>query len=72
MQTLYNKYKIEKTSGEPVDPEAVYFVLRIDTDKAARLALMFYADVMHYENGEELFAEQLRDLAARYNGGSNA
>ena len=40
---LYNKYKIEKTDGTPIDPEAQYFVLRIDTDVHARTALRAYA-----------------------------
>lgn len=27
---LHSKYKIEHTDGSPIDPEAIYFVLRID------------------------------------------
>jgi hypothetical protein len=37
------KYKIEKLDGSQVDPEACYFVLRLDTDPAARKAAMEYA-----------------------------
>ena len=40
---LYHKYKIVKTSGEPIEPDAQYFVLRVDTDVHARLALRTYA-----------------------------
>ncbi len=29
---FYKKYKIEKTDGSPIDPEAKYFVLRYDQD----------------------------------------
>lgn len=36
---LYRKYKIEKASGEPIDPHADYFVLRIDTDQWARKSI---------------------------------
>ena len=43
MAGLYNKYHIEKTDGAPVDPEAVYFVLRLDTDREARDAAKAYA-----------------------------
>src|SRR6187401_1233276 len=27
---LYNRYKVSKTDGTPIDPKAVYFVLRLD------------------------------------------
>lgn len=40
---LYRKYKIEKSDGTPTDPQAQYFVLRIDSDMAAREALKAYA-----------------------------
>jgi len=43
MTGLYGKYKIEKTDGSPIDPKALYFVLRLDTDKSARRALRAYA-----------------------------
>ena len=41
---LYGKYTVIKANGEPIDPDAQYFVLRIDTDKHARVALEAYAD----------------------------
>lgn len=40
----YEKYIITKANGNPVDPDAVYFVLRIDKDPAARAALRKYAE----------------------------
>lgn len=47
---LYNKYKIEKTNGEPIDEDAKFFVLRIDLNQndkkhmeACRIALRVYA-----------------------------
>jgi hypothetical protein len=43
MAHLLDKYKIEKVDGSPVDPNAMYFVLRIDTDYHARVALRAYA-----------------------------
>lgn len=29
---LHQRYVVAKASGEPIDPKAVYFVLRLDTD----------------------------------------
>ena len=40
---LFNKYIIRKADGTPIDPYAMYFVLRIDTDPVARKALWEYA-----------------------------
>ena len=40
---FYQKYIVQKASGNPVDPEARYFVLRVDEDPAARAALRTYA-----------------------------
>jgi hypothetical protein len=42
---FYKKYIISKADGSPVDPKAVYMVLRLDTDKAARAAAIEYAMV---------------------------
>jgi hypothetical protein len=49
---LHDKYRVIKTSGEPVDPDAVYFVLRLDTDRHARLAALTYARSVTGENPE--------------------
>ncbi len=38
------KYTIEKTNGDPIDPEACYLVLRLDKDLAARVAAVAYAE----------------------------
>jgi hypothetical protein len=43
MTRLFNKYKIEKKDGSPVDHDAQYFVLRLDTDVAARRAMLEYS-----------------------------
>ena len=43
MGDLYNKYIIKKSDGSDVDPNAMYFVLRLDSDAHARTALMAYA-----------------------------
>jgi hypothetical protein len=40
---LYDKYEVRKKSGEPPDPEAFYFVLRLDTDPIAREVAHIYA-----------------------------
>lgn len=43
-QGLYSKYNVSKVDGSKVDPEAIYFVLRLDTDPHARKAAEAYAD----------------------------
>jgi hypothetical protein len=40
---LYGKYTIAKADGSEIDPKAKYFVLRLDTDPAARIAARAYA-----------------------------
>lgn len=40
---VFGKYIIAKADGSPIDPEACYFVLRLDTDEAARFAALEYA-----------------------------
>jgi hypothetical protein len=47
---LYHKYIILRADGEPVDPPANYFVLRLDTDWAARQAMLTYAAAVAAEN----------------------
>ena len=63
---LYQKYRILKANGAPVDPEAVYFVLRLDRNcsdlahlEACREAVRAYAD----EIGRQSNGEHLADLA---------
>ena len=59
-QGLYDKYIITKTDGSPVDPHAQYFVLRIDTDPCARLALDHYAQYLAlYEVGSTPLADAI-------------
>ena len=41
---LYEKYVITKRDRSPIDPEAQYFVLRLDTDRCARAAAYHYAE----------------------------
>lgn len=65
MKKLYCKFNIEKTDGTPTDPLARYFVLRIDTDHAARAALLTYANEM-VKQGEIEFANQLTEWVAGY------
>ena len=57
MKHLYNKYKIEKADGSPVDPDAMYFVLRIDTDPHACVALRAYARSIRASDPD--FADEL-------------
>jgi hypothetical protein len=47
---LYAKYNITKADGTPTDSGADYFVLRLDTDFAARLALFTYATAIQEKN----------------------
>lgn len=46
------KYIIQKTNGKPVDPEAEYFVFRLDKDPYALDALYMYACSLTYVNPE--------------------
>ncbi len=61
---LYGKYIIGKANGEPVDPDADYFVLRLDTDPAARRAALAYSNDIQRENPELAF--DLLDRVSRY------
>jgi hypothetical protein len=56
---LFQKYKIEKCDGSPVDARAQYFVLRIDTDPHSRAALLAYAKSIR--SAEPLFALELQE-----------
>jgi len=47
---LYQKYKVTKTNGEPIDEDAQYFVLRMDKDPDAICALKVYAWLIRLEN----------------------
>ena len=66
-----NKYvvlrsdKMNSDGTVDMDPSAQYFVLRIDQDPAARIALRTYAKEMHNQ-GEFKFATQLEELADKY------
>lgn len=66
---LHQRYVVTKSNGEPVDPLAEYFVLRLDPhgkDKrhinACRLAVLAYANEV-----EHFLPELAADLLARYN-----
>ena len=69
MEGLYNKYIIQKADGTPIDPNADYFVLRLDTDKFAREALRFYASVIRQDN--PYLAEELIEKCNQYDKGVN-
>lgn len=45
-----NKYIIKKADGSSIDPDAWYFVLRIDSDPHARAAAMEYCRSIRKEN----------------------
>lgn len=66
---LYRRYVVSKVSGEPVDPLAEYFVLRLDPHgsdlahiNACRRAVLMYATEI-----ESTIPELAADLYARYN-----
>ena len=64
-----SKYIIFKEGGEPVSPDASYFVLRYDTDPHARKALIAYAESVAKENKEfsdEIYSE-LESTADKFN-----
>lgn len=43
MNGLHSKYIVQKVDGSPIDVNAFYFVLRLDTDICARCAMREYA-----------------------------
>ena len=49
---LYGKYEIRKTDGSAVDPKALYFTLRLDTDPYARAAIRAYIESCRREQPE--------------------
>lgn len=61
---LEPRYKIEKTNGEPINPNAKYFILRYDKDPHARVALLAYANSIALENPQ--LANQLIDDIAKF------
>lgn len=46
------KYIISKRNGKPIDPNADYFVLRLDKDPHAITALIAYAESVRADNEE--------------------
>ena len=63
---LYGKYRIEKADGSVVDPKAIYFTLRIDTDPHARAAIRAYIESCREENPDlagdlEKLLEEIED-----------
>ena len=54
-----DKYIIFKSNGKPCDPNAVYFVLRLDEDPNARVAALAYADSVEGVNPK--FAADIRE-----------
>jgi len=60
---LYDKYTVTKNEG-PTDPNAVYFVLRIDKDPHAAKALGAYASSINFV--DRAFANECRLLAFQH------
>jgi hypothetical protein len=63
---LHQRYYVEKVNGDPIDPRAEYFILRLDdfgTDPkhiaACRKAIMTYANEI--ENHLPQLAQDLKD-----------
>ncbi len=68
MSMLFDKYIVSKSRGH-TDPDAQYFVLRIDTDPAARYALNAYA--LHIFKNDPKFAAELLAWVERCESASN-
>ncbi len=62
-----DQYHITKADGSPLDPNGIYFVLRLDTDPHARVAMKRYAAAIQSEN--PMLAHDLRSLIARLENG---
>lgn len=67
---LHQKYNVTKANGTPTDPDAVYFVLRLDTDQHARVAAIEYAESLFYNSdagsAEDRLAGELVRLVQRF------
>jgi hypothetical protein len=63
MKGLYNKFLVQYFQGA-TPSGARFFVLRLDTDKHARVAALAYADSVEKEN--KALAEDLRNLIDEY------
>lgn len=61
---LYQKYVIRKADGSPINPDAQYFVLRIDTDPNARKALLRYSSLISESN--PALAQELYEWVMKY------
>jgi hypothetical protein len=66
MNGIYDKYHVEKKDGT-TDPNADYFVLRIDSDSHARKAAIAYAESIKEENPNLAF--DIRARVSKYEGG---
>ncbi len=51
---IYGKYRLSKADRSKMDPQACYFVLRLDTDEHARKAMRAYAKSCGGELGEQI------------------
>lgn len=60
---LTSKYIIQKANGAPIDENAEYLVLRLDTDPHARSAALHYAEAVGKDN--PVFASDLKELINR-------
>jgi len=65
-QGLFNKYEVVKHDGLQ-DPNAEYFVLRIDSDPHARKAALVYAESIQEENPN--LAVDIYAQVAKHEGG---
>lgn len=55
-----NYYIIQRADGEEIDPEAIFFILRLDHDKKSRKAVLALAKEL--EDGDFETAEGLREF----------
>jgi len=46
-------YLVSRNDGKPIPPEAVFLILRLDTDPAGRAAALYYARLLQASNREE-------------------
>ena len=42
---FYKKYEIKRTDGQPIPSDEEHFILRLDSDQAAREAALYYARI---------------------------
>ncbi len=59
-----HEYCVSHVDGRPIDPNATFMILRLDTDPAARAAALHWADLVKDANPKG--SANIKELCARF------